>query len=109
LAIIKGNPSFKKIYLPTKIYRRSFDKISAIIKEFVSAIINQKINHLEDLDLATLKAVELDFEIPQIPKSNCLVGRTSCCQDKFRVWVETQAVNLHCVSIHSVAWSVGDG
>ena len=95
MAIIKGNPSFKKIYLATKIYRRSFVKISAIIKEFVSAIINQKINHLEDLDLATLKAVELDFEIPQIPKSNRLVGRTSCCQDKFRVWVETQTVNLH--------------
>ena len=48
---------------------------------------------LEDLVLMTLEAVKLELEIPQVPESNSLVSGSSC-QDKFRVGVETQTVDL---------------
>ena len=41
----------------------------------------------------TLEAVELEFEIPEIPESHGLISGASS-ENKLRVWIETQTVHL---------------
>ena len=52
--------------------------------------------HLEDLVLVTLEAVQLQLEVPQIPKCDSLVSRAGG-QDELRVGIEAETVNLEMI------------
>jgi len=60
---------------------------------------------LEDFVLVALETVKLEFQVSEVPKSDCFVRRASG-QDELGVGVETQAIDLSRVSINSVTWSV---
>merc|ERR1719319_1334440 len=58
--------------------------------------------HLEDLILMRLEAVELEFEVPEIPQSDSFICG-SRGQDELRVRVEGEAVDLGGVRVNRVA------
>jgi len=59
--------------------------------------------YLEDLVLVRLEGVQLEFQIPEIPESDGLVGRTRG-QDELGVRVKGQAVHLGGVRVDGVRW-----
>ena len=67
----------------------------------VSQISNGFLSHLENFVLVRLETVEFELEVPEIPERHGFVGR-SRSQDKFRVWVEAEAVDLCGVGVYRV-------
>jgi hypothetical protein len=75
-----------------------------MIKMIIIIILKSKA-YLEDLVLVRLEGVQFEFQIPEIPESDGLVGRTRG-QDELGVRVEGQAVHLGGVRVNGVRWLI---
>ena len=75
-----------------------------MFKMIINIILQSK-TYLEDLVLVRLEGVQLEFQIPEIPESDGLVGRTRG-QDELGVRVKGQAVHFGGVRVDGVRWLI---